>query len=179
MKNGSARRNDAIGPGGESIELTWPGCPRGNENDRPVLHLRRGWQGSASLLLWDAEGKPHWVLIKSRLTRLLLVLARAWEEDRHLPGQFQGFRSAEQIAAQMQNFTGNPGRLSGNAVRRYVYLVRMEIRKSQIESTHVARYGAKKGGLIETERKVGYRIGPCGMEVVVVDPNGQPPAYPA
>jgi hypothetical protein len=114
-----------------------------------------------------------------RLTRLLLVLARAREEDRDIPMQFRGFRSAEQIADRMQNFPGNPGRLSSHAVRRYVYLVRVEIRESEIESTHVARYGAKKGGLIETERKVGYRIGPCGMEVVVVDPNGQPPAYPA
>ena len=148
------------------------------ERDRPVLHLRSGWQGSASLLLWDAVGKPHWTLLRMRLTRLLLVLSRAWAEDQHLPEQFRGFRSADQISELMKDFPG-ASQLSREAVRRYVYLVRVGIRKSESEPRQTARYAAKRGGLIETERGVGYRIGPCGLDVVMVDPNARPPRHAA
>jgi hypothetical protein len=114
------------------------------------------------------------VLLAPRHTLLLLVLTCVWKQDEGAVETQRGFRSKEELGGPVRN-PSNPNPVSGTTVGQYVRETRKQIKdrmQSAIDSLGLPRERKPEvPNLIESERGLGYRIGPCGLTILQARPS--------
>jgi hypothetical protein len=109
-------------------------------------------------------------LLPQRYVFLLIVLASAWCEDGLEPEALRGFRSAAEIGDRIAKISPR-GRIRDTAAKAYVCETSALVRRAILP--HASGVGGASAGvfalfdLFERRRKLGYRIGPCGLDVML------------
>jgi hypothetical protein len=131
----------------------------------PVLFVHEDFAGTASLQLPLGGDRGHEIVeLAPRLTRLLFVLAdAAARSSGGVPTVERGFLSRAEIARRMARLPGTGSPVSAEVVTEYASKVRRAIDNA------VARLPEELLLLIENKRGFGYRIGPCGLVVKLLD----------
>ncbi len=137
----------------------------GPRMERPVLFVHEDFAGTASLQLPLGGDRGHQIVeLTPRLTRLLFVLAdAAAQSSGGVPAAERGFLSRVEIARRMARLPGTGSPVSEETVTDYASKVRRAI------DNGVARLSEELLLLIENKRGFGYRIGPCGLVVKLLD----------
>jgi hypothetical protein len=144
-------------------------CEKGPEELRPVLHLPNPAYARSTLELRFPGGVRCVVPLAPRHTLLLLVLVKVWNQDEGRVETQRGYRKKEELGEPLSN-PSNPNPVSETTVGQYVRETRKQIKakiQSAIDSLCLPE-GCKPGipNLIQSERGLGYRIGPCGLTIL-------------
>jgi len=152
------------------IHDEWPGrrvsCERGPKDRRPTLHLARQAGAGGTLKLPLADDITCEVFVPQRYVVLLRLITDAWRADDDEIEAHRGFRTTEEIGAAFGSPPGNGRPITGDSVRSYVHDLKVRIRKAISALRSDERNDLEMPPLLETGRKLGYRIGPCGLDIV-------------
>jgi hypothetical protein len=143
-------------------------CEKGPEEFRPVLHLPNPASARSTLELRFPGGVRCVVPLAPRYTLLLLVLARAWEQDEGTVEEQRGYRKKEELGGPVRN-PSNPKPISETTVGQYVRETRKQIREKMQSAIDSLRLSEERKpsipNLIQSEPGLGYRIGTCGLTI--------------
>ncbi len=137
----------------------------GPRTQSPVLYVHEDLAGTASLMLPLGGVRGNRIVkLAPRLARLLFVLANAGGRSTGgVPLEERGFLSRAEIARRMARLPHTRSPVSEASVTEYASRVRRAI------DIEVARLPEELRLLIENKRGFGYRIGPCGLVVKLLD----------
>jgi hypothetical protein len=101
-----------------------------------------------------------------RYARFLFSLVVAWQEDAGQIEQLRGIRTKAEIAELIAKISPAHRLVDPETVPVYVYEIRALILKT-VKKLHPVEEGdPPTPPLLENQWGIGYRIGPCGLDVV-------------
>ena len=152
------------------IRDEWPGrrisSERGPKDRRPKLHLKPQADAGGTLKLPLTDDITCEVSVPPRYVILLRLVTDAWRADDDEIEAHRGFRIAEEIGASFGSAPGKGNEITGDSVRSYVHDLRFRIREAISALRSEESADLEVPPLLETGRKLGYRIGPCGLDIV-------------
>jgi hypothetical protein len=111
------------------------------------------------------------VEVPPRFTGVLLALVDAWHLDEEDVEANRGFLSAAELGTRYAEFSDTGNTIAIDTVRSYVSGLKRSVVEAVSERFPHKRIDRRALALIETRRKLGYRIKECGLEVVPARPR--------
>jgi hypothetical protein len=110
------------------------------------------------------------VNLPPRLTLFLLLVVEAWIQDEGKVRSQRGFRTKAELSPRLGN-PANTSPVSETTVASYVRAIRAEIKRAVDALRLPEGCELRIPNLIESQRGLGYRIGPCGLEILQPRPS--------
>jgi hypothetical protein len=141
-------------------------CERGDHDLRSVLTLPPVPGARGTLTLKLAPGVPCELSLPHRHVRVLLILVDAWVKDEGVIDAHRGFRTVNKIGELLASTSRGNKMVRKKGVCGYVFEIRTEIKNAVSLRRPHDRRDLRVPVLIENQSRLGYRIGPGGLEIV-------------